>query len=134
MPDPRFALISVSLDEKPAKAASFVKSARFSWRQGHAAPESPIVATYGATSVPATFLIGPDGKILAMDLRGEKLKAAVAAAFFAAGPTRNEHSMISRLPRESRERSDQPFFRTFSKNSTMGADRSIRADDGPGRA
>jgi peroxiredoxin len=78
--DPRFALVSLSLDESPAEAASFMKSERFTWRQGHVGPKSPLVAAYGATSIPATFLIGPDNKILATDLRGEKLKAAVAAA------------------------------------------------------
>ena len=78
--DPRFAVISVSLDEKPAQVAFVVNSQRWTWQQGHVGPESPAVAAYGATAIPATFLIGPDGKILAMDLRGEAIKAAVAAA------------------------------------------------------
>jgi thiol-disulfide isomerase/thioredoxin len=78
--DPRFTTISLSLDEKPAEAAAVVKSEGWTWRQGHVGPESAAVVLYGATSIPATFLIDPDGKILATDLRGEQLKAAVAAA------------------------------------------------------
>jgi thiol-disulfide isomerase/thioredoxin len=70
--DPRFVVISVSLDERPADAARLVKSMKLSWLQGIAGPDAPVVAAYGATAIPATFLIGPDGKILARDLRGEK--------------------------------------------------------------
>jgi thiol-disulfide isomerase/thioredoxin len=83
--DPRFALISVNLDETPALAASYVKSKKFAWRHGHISLESPAVAAYGATAIPATFLIGPDGSIVGKDLRGEKLKAAIAAAL-SSGP------------------------------------------------
>jgi hypothetical protein len=35
---------------------------------------------YGVYGIPANFLIGPDGRILATDLNGEKIKAAVASA------------------------------------------------------
>ncbi|QEH31875.1 ECF RNA polymerase sigma factor SigE [Aquisphaera giovannonii] len=78
--DPRFALISVSLDDKAAEAAYAAKAEKWAWRQGHVGPESPAVAAYGATSIPATFLIGPDGEVLATGLRGEALRSAVAAA------------------------------------------------------
>ena len=57
-----------------------VKALNLSWRQGLAGPDSPVVAAYGATAIPATFLIGPDGNILARDLRGEKTKGAVVGA------------------------------------------------------
>ena len=78
--DPRFILIGVSLDDQAASAARMVKALNLSWRQGLAGPDSPVVAAYGATAIPATFLIGPDGTILARDLRGEKTKGAVAGA------------------------------------------------------
>jgi len=66
------------LDDHPREATSMVKSLNMSWLQGIAEPESPVVSAYGATAIPATFFIGPDGKILARDLRGEKTKTAVA--------------------------------------------------------
>jgi peroxiredoxin/protocatechuate 3,4-dioxygenase beta subunit len=78
--DPRFAVIGVSVDERPNDAATMVKAMKLSWLQAFAGPESPVVTAYGATSIPATVLIGPDGKILATELRGEKTRAAVAAA------------------------------------------------------
>ena len=78
--DPRFAMVSLSLDETPADASSFVKSQKMAWNQVCLGADSPIASAYNATSIPATFLIGPDGKILATDLRGEKIKAAVAEA------------------------------------------------------
>jgi RNA polymerase sigma factor (sigma-70 family) len=78
--DPRFAMVSLSLDETPAEARSFVKSQKLTWPQCHVGPESPVVASYNATAIPATFLIGPDGRILATDLRGEKMKTTIAQA------------------------------------------------------
>jgi peroxiredoxin len=77
--DPRFAMIGISLDERPADAASVVKSHGLSWPQGLAGPDSPVVSAYGATAIPATFLIGPDGTVIAKDLRGERTKTAIAA-------------------------------------------------------
>jgi len=78
--DSRFVLVGVSLDDRPRAAAASVQALKLSWLQGFAGPESPVVSAYGATAIPATFLIGPDGKILARDLRGEKTKTAVAVA------------------------------------------------------
>jgi hypothetical protein len=49
-------------------------------RRSIAGPDSPVVSAYGATAIPATFLISSEGKILARDIRGETTKAAVAEA------------------------------------------------------
>jgi thiol-disulfide isomerase/thioredoxin len=78
--DPRFAVVSLSLDEQSADAADVVKGEKLAWLQGFVGPESAVVTAYGASAVPATFLIGPDGTILAANLRGEALKSAVAKA------------------------------------------------------
>ena len=78
--DPRFVLLGVTLDDRPRDAASAAKALKLSWRQGFAGPDAPIVSAYGATAIPATFLIGPDGKVLARDLRGDDLRRAVADA------------------------------------------------------
>ncbi len=84
--DPRFTVVSLSLDDKPAEASAFVKAQEYGWTQGHVGPDSPVVAAYGATAIPATFLIGPDGRILATGLRGERLKSAVAKVLSQAAP------------------------------------------------
>jgi peroxiredoxin/protocatechuate 3,4-dioxygenase beta subunit len=78
--NPRVVVIGLSLDDQPGAAASSVKALKLSWLQGFVGPDSPVVSAYGATAIPATFLIGPEGKILARDLRGEKTKTALADA------------------------------------------------------
>lgn len=78
--DKRFALVGISVDERAGDVASMVKTLKLAWPQSLAGPESPLSSAYGAMAIPATFLIGPDGKILAKDLRGEALRKAVAEA------------------------------------------------------
>jgi RNA polymerase sigma factor (sigma-70 family) len=78
--DPRFAMVSLSLDERPAHLKFFVSSQKIPWPQAFIGPDSRIAAAFDATAIPATFLIGPDGKILATNLRGEKVKTTVAEA------------------------------------------------------
>lgn len=78
--NPEFTIVSLSLDENADVLARFVKDLELPWLQAIAAPESPVVASYGATTIPATFLIGPDGRIIAKDLRGQQAKEAVAKA------------------------------------------------------
>jgi peroxiredoxin len=39
--------------------------------------EEPIAKQYGVTSIPATFILDANGKIVAKDLRGAALKAKV---------------------------------------------------------
>jgi peroxiredoxin len=78
--DHEFAIVSLSLDETADVLARFVKDHKLPWVQGIVGPESPVVTAYGATAIPATFLIGPDGRIIARDLRGEQAKEAVVKA------------------------------------------------------
>jgi hypothetical protein len=72
-------LDSVS-DDHPGVATSSVNALKLSWRQAFAGPDLPVVSTCGSTAIPTTYVIGPDNKILARDLRGEKTKTAVAEA------------------------------------------------------
>lgn len=78
--DKRFALIGINVDERTGDVASMVKSMKLAWPQALAGSDWPGSSDYGATALPATFLIGPDGKILAKDLRGEAVRKAVAQA------------------------------------------------------
>jgi peroxiredoxin len=84
--DPRLGMVSLSLDESPSDAASFVKSQNLKWHQAHIGPDSPVVSHYGATAIPATFLIGPDGRVLAKDLRGQQIMTAIAGALTSQKP------------------------------------------------
>jgi peroxiredoxin len=78
--DPRFSIVSLSLDERPDALYHLVKDAGLAWPQALLGPNSPIAAAYGATAIPATFLIGRDSRIADRDLRGSSVKEAVARA------------------------------------------------------
>ena len=73
-------MVSLGLDEKPDTLAHQVKEAGLVWPQAWLGPDSPIAAAYGATAIPATFLIGPDGRIVDRNLCAGGLKAAVGRA------------------------------------------------------
>jgi thiol-disulfide isomerase/thioredoxin len=78
--DPRFAMLALSLDENPAILKHRLGFQQVPGPQALIGPDSPIADAYDAAAIPAIFLIGPDGKILAKDLRGETVKTAVAEA------------------------------------------------------
>jgi beta-lactamase regulating signal transducer with metallopeptidase domain/protocatechuate 3,4-dioxygenase beta subunit len=89
--DPRFVLISLACGKNTAEAERYVKQNRLSWTHGFAgdfvsgvAPRYKIRAIPNAQfitpdqhyrRIPVTFLIGPDGKMVAHDLSGTDLEA-----------------------------------------------------------
>ena len=86
--DPRFEMISLSLDFDPARLRAYVKDNEMSWPQGllDGNWESAAVRAYGISGIPTIVLIGPDGKVIAPDLRGAAIKSAVADALAHAPP------------------------------------------------
>lgn len=84
-----FEVIGVSLDGKRERLDSFLKDNKdMTWPQLFE-PSSDgavqnwsnkLAGKYGVESIPFTVLIGPDGKIIGKDLRGDALEKAVAAA------------------------------------------------------
>jgi hypothetical protein len=79
--DPRFAMISLSLDKEASAPKRFARSHGIAWTQGFLGDWSndKVTPTYGVHGIPALFLIGPDGKILATQLRGTNILTTVAA-------------------------------------------------------
>jgi peroxiredoxin len=77
-----FEIIGVSLDEDQAKLTQFTKSKDMTWQQffDGLVWKNKLAVKYGIESIPATFLLDGDGKIIGKDLRGEELEAAVAKA------------------------------------------------------
>ena len=83
-----FEIIGVSLDGMRDKLESFLKdNPDMTWPQffdgnGEAAQNwsSKLAAKYGVQSIPFAVLVGPDGKIIGKELRGEELETAVSAA------------------------------------------------------
>jgi len=79
--DQRFALLSLSCDGEVEPARKYAQDNALGWLQAHVgATYSGVPSKYTVRSLPATFLIGPDGRVLAKNLRGDELARAVAAA------------------------------------------------------
>ncbi len=77
-----FEILGVSLDETKPVVTDFVKTRNVPWRQIHnASSEADVVEAFGVNSIPATFLIDPQGVITRLELRGAALDQALAKAF-----------------------------------------------------
>ena len=78
-----FEIIGVSLDSDRAKLDSFLKKQDgMTWPQYFDGEgwSNKLAVKYGVESIPFAVLVGPDGKIIGKDLRGDDLETAVAAA------------------------------------------------------
>lgn len=87
--DPRFVLIGVSVDEEADALKAFLAKSPLPWAQAYPDEEQreEILNAYGVQGIPASFLISPEGRILAVNLRGEAIGAAVAEALAAPAAT-----------------------------------------------
>lgn len=90
-----FEIVGVSLDRERAPLEKFIKEKDMPWTQIiFSKPEemfwnNPVAVKHEIRSIPATYLIGRDGKIAARNLRGEKLAKAVAAEIAKTTPSAN---------------------------------------------
>ncbi len=77
-----FEIIGISLDSQAEKLEKFVKEKNMPWPQFFDGKgwENKLAQQYGVNSIPATYLLDREGKIIGKGLRGEKLEEAVAAA------------------------------------------------------
>ena len=79
--DKGFEIIGISLDKAKdeAKLKSFVKDENMPWPQAFDGKgcQTALAQQYGIRSIPATFLVGKDGKIVSSNLRGPALSSAV---------------------------------------------------------
>jgi peroxiredoxin len=81
--DKRFEMLSLSCDSDVKAPTDFVKANNIGWPQaflGGNWAKDKVSQGYGVTAIPQIMLIGPDGRILARDIRGEKIKETVGAA------------------------------------------------------
>jgi len=76
--DKNFTIIGVSLDKPDGKSAwlAAIQNDNLYWTQVSDLKfwNNEVAALYKVTSIPANFLIGPDGKIIAKNLRGDDLE------------------------------------------------------------
>lgn len=77
-----FDIVGVSLDRERPKLTSFIRANQMPWRQVFDVDggENGVATRYGVRAIPFALLIGRDGKIAAVDLRGPQLERAVRAA------------------------------------------------------
>ncbi len=81
--DKGFEVLGVSLDRTKDAWIKAIEEDGLKWT--HISDlkyfQSEAAATYGIQAIPATYLIGPDGNILAKNLRGEQLEAKLKEIF-----------------------------------------------------
>ena len=79
-----FEIIGVSLDREGdgAKLATFNKDKEMPWRQFFDGKywQNELAVKYGVNSIPATYILDGEGRIIAKDLRGPALAAALEKA------------------------------------------------------
>ena len=77
-----FEIIGISLDDKREALLEFTKKNGMAWPQYFDGEvwKNKLAVKYGVNSIPATYLLDREGKIIGKDLRGEELEQAVAAA------------------------------------------------------
>ncbi|MFO1478149.1 MAG: carboxypeptidase regulatory-like domain-containing protein [Verrucomicrobiota bacterium] len=80
--DPKFAMISLSLDSDVEAPRKFSKEKQTPWIQGFLGDwgSDKVTGMYGVHGIPAIFLVGPDGKVVSTGLRGAAIGEAVGAA------------------------------------------------------
>ena len=77
-----FEIIGISLDQSEAKLKSFIKDKHVTWQQYFDGQgwSNKLSSKYGVMSIPATYLLDGEGKILGKDLRDQELEKAVTKA------------------------------------------------------
>ncbi len=77
-----FEIVGISLDSDKAKLEKFIETKKMPWQQYFDGKgwENKLAGKYGVNSIPATYLLDGEGKIIAKNLRGEALEEAVAKA------------------------------------------------------
>lgn len=80
--DKGFEIIGVSLDDNERTLKNFTKDRNMTWQQFFDGKRwnNKLAQKYGIQSIPATFLLDGEGKIIGRDLRGEALAEAVTKA------------------------------------------------------
>ena len=75
-----FEIIGISLDKDHDKLTSFIKEKDMAWPQYFDGQgwQNKLSTKYGVNSIPATFLLDGEGKIVAKGLRGDALDQKLA--------------------------------------------------------
>jgi peroxiredoxin len=74
-----FEILGVSLDDEKTKWKNAIKQDKINWLQvnDNGGWEAKTAAAWNINSIPTSFLIDKDGRLLAMDLEGKELEKAL---------------------------------------------------------
>ena len=77
-----FEIIGISLDKDEQKLTNFTKEKKMPWPQFFDGKmwANKLAVKYGVNSIPMTYLLDGEGKIIGKGLRGEELETAVSKA------------------------------------------------------
>lgn len=80
--NPKFVMISLSLDNSMDRAEKFVADRKLNWTQGFLGDwtTDKVSAAYNCKEIPMMFLVGPDGKIIDKDDHAQWLREPIARA------------------------------------------------------
>ncbi|HMD54882.1 MAG TPA: hypothetical protein VKJ65_10065, partial [Phycisphaerae bacterium] len=84
--DKRFVIIGLDVDDTPQPARDYVAKNGLPWPQGYVGPwmimpgKTPIMDQYVVNNFPWYCLIGPDGRIIAVDSDANKISTEVQNA------------------------------------------------------
>lgn len=90
--DKGFTVLGVSLDRERKDWLKGVRDDKLTWTQVSELKyfDSPTAVLYGITSIPRNFLLDPNGKIIARDLRGPDLNVKLEEVFREQGTKNKE--------------------------------------------
>jgi len=77
-----FVMVGLSLDQEKEKPIAYAKEKGTQWIDGFLGDwgKDEVTKKYGVRGIPSIWLIGPDGKVVAKELRGEGISEAVTKA------------------------------------------------------
>lgn len=103
-----FVMISVSLDDDEAALRKFIKGRSLDWHHvfGRKGGANQAADRYGARAIPFIVLIGPDGRIVAIDLRGSGMKQTIEQHMKNAKPADKKMSPGKGSDRKESDRQD----------------------------
>jgi peroxiredoxin/predicted negative regulator of RcsB-dependent stress response len=77
--DAGFEIIGISLDESKTAVVDFARARNIPWAQLHnASGSADLVEAFGVSSIPATYLIDPEGTVIRLDARGKALEETLS--------------------------------------------------------
>jgi thiol-disulfide isomerase/thioredoxin len=77
----QLAMLGISLDDDESVLRGFIQARGIRWPQAVGESARAAADRFGVQGIPALFLIGPDGKVLAENLTGAELLGRLEAAF-----------------------------------------------------